>query len=106
MDSLTGGTFPLLDGVRSAAALRRDIVVGARSVIGKTDSARVGWPDTGGVSMSEPRVHGSVPRGVTLERSREDVLDAARPLPSDEDALIEGLTEDEDRQFLGVILDA
>ena len=56
--------------------------------------------------MSEPRVHGSVPRGVTLERSREDVLDAARPLPSDEDALIEGLTEDEDRQFLGVILDA
>lgn len=56
--------------------------------------------------MSEPRVHGPVPRGASLERSREDVLDAAQPLPPDQDALIQGLTEDEGRQFLDAILDA
>ncbi|HEX3955303.1 MAG TPA: hypothetical protein VHZ03_01585 [Trebonia sp.] len=42
----------------------------------------------------------------TLERSREDVLAAARPLPPDEDVVIEDLSEAEDRLFLGAILDS
>jgi hypothetical protein len=34
------------------------------------------------------------------------VLEAARPLPPDEDVMIGGITEDEDRLFLAAILDA
>jgi hypothetical protein len=45
-------------------------------------------------------------KGVSLERSREDVLRAARPLPPDDEVLIEDLTEDEDRIFLEAILSA
>jgi hypothetical protein len=45
-------------------------------------------------------------RGVTLERDRADVLDAAKPLPPDGDAVIVDLSEDEDRLFLAAILDA
>jgi len=37
----------------------------------------------------------------TRERRNSDVLDAARPLPPDEDVLINDLTEDEDRLFPG-----
>jgi len=48
-----------------------------------------------------PASHGS-----TLERSREDVLEAARPLPPDDDVVIEELSDDEDRRFLAVILDS
>jgi hypothetical protein len=44
--------------------------------------------------------------GTTWERSREDVLEAARPLPPDEDVVIEELSDDEDRRFLAVILDS
>jgi hypothetical protein len=36
-------------------------------------------------------------RGPSRERSRDDVLAAARPLPPDEDVLMDDLTEDEDR---------
>jgi hypothetical protein len=44
--------------------------------------------------------------GTILERGREEVLDAARPLPPDEDVLIGDLTEEEDRLFLGAIMSA
>jgi hypothetical protein len=41
-----------------------------------------------------------------MEPSREDVIEAARPLPPDEDVVIEELSGDEDRLFLAVILDS
>jgi hypothetical protein len=56
--------------------------------------------------MSEPEVHRAESKGTTLERDRNDVLDAARPLPPDADVLINDLTEDEDRLFLAAILEA
>jgi hypothetical protein len=37
---------------------------------------------------------------------REAVLNAARPLPPNEDSLIGDLTEDEDRLFLDGVLEA
>jgi hypothetical protein len=40
-----------------------------------------------------------------LERDKRDVLDAARPLPPDEDVMIGDLTQDEDRLFIATILD-
>jgi len=43
-------------------------------------------------------------RVATLERSKEDVLDTARPLPPDEDVVIEDLSDEEDRLFLAAIL--
>jgi hypothetical protein len=43
---------------------------------------------------------------VTRERDKDDVLAAARPLPPDEDVLIDDLTEDEDHLFLAAVLDA
>ena len=55
--------------------------------------------------MSDPQAHVPASRGATLERSREDVLDAARPLPPDENVVIEDLSDDEDRLFLAAILD-
>lgn len=56
--------------------------------------------------MSEPQADKQRSRGTTLERSREDILAAAKPLPADEDALIDDLTEDEARTFLAAILEA
>ena len=56
--------------------------------------------------MSEPEVHKSASKGTTLERNRNDVLDAARLLPPDADVLIDDLAEDEDRLFLAAILEA
>jgi hypothetical protein len=56
--------------------------------------------------MSEPELRKPASKGVSLERSREDVLRAARPLPPDDEVLIEDLTEDEDRIFLDAILNA
>jgi hypothetical protein len=50
--------------------------------------------------------HSQRASGATLERDREEVLDAARPLPPDEETLIGDLTEDEDRLFLAAILSA
>jgi hypothetical protein len=47
----------------------------------------------------------SLPGG-TRERDKDDVLAAARPLPPDEDVLIDDLTEDEDRLFLAAVLEA
>jgi hypothetical protein len=55
--------------------------------------------------MSDPETHVPASRGATLERSREDVLDTARPLPPDEDVVIEELSDEEDRLFLATILD-
>jgi hypothetical protein len=56
--------------------------------------------------MSEPGVPRSASKDTTLERDRNDVLDAARPLPPDADVLMDDLTEDEDRLFLAAILEA
>ena len=54
--------------------------------------------------MSEPDVDGSSSCWETLERSREEVLSAARPLPLDGSMVIEDLSDDEDL-FLAAILD-
>ena len=51
--------------------------------------------------MSGPEAHVPASGVATLERSREDVLGAARPLPPDEDVVIRELSEEEDRLFLG-----
>jgi hypothetical protein len=56
--------------------------------------------------MSEPEAHKLAFQGETRERDQKDVLAAARPLPPDEDVLIDDLTEDEDRLFLAAVLDA
>jgi len=56
--------------------------------------------------MSEQEARMSDPRGLSRERSRDDVLAAAQPLPPDEDVLIDDLTEDEDRLFVAAVLDA
>ncbi len=57
--------------------------------------------------MSEAQVHEAGDgHGVSRERGRADVLDAAKPLPPDEDVLIDDLTEDEDSLFLAAIFDA
>jgi hypothetical protein len=56
--------------------------------------------------MSDPEAHVPASPGITWERSREEVLNAARPLPPDEDVVIEELSEDEDRLFLATILDS
>ena len=56
--------------------------------------------------MSEPGAQEPASNGATLERSREAVLAAARPLPPAEEMLIEDLTEDEERLFVEAILDA
>jgi hypothetical protein len=55
--------------------------------------------------MSDPEAHMPASRTATLERSREEVLDAARPLPPDDDVVIEDLSDEEDRLFLAAILD-
>jgi hypothetical protein len=55
--------------------------------------------------MSDPEPHMPASRAATLERSRADVLDAARPLPPDDDVVIEDLSDEEDRLFLAAILD-
>lgn len=56
--------------------------------------------------MSEPETHEPAFKGASLERSREEVLAAARPLPPDEEALIEGLTDEEERIFVEAIFSA
>lgn len=56
--------------------------------------------------MSEPRAREPASNGATLERAREAVLAAARPLPPAEEMLIEDLTEDVERLFVEAIQDA
>jgi len=56
--------------------------------------------------VSEDDAHGTGSGGTTLERGREEVLNAARPLPPDEEALIDDLTEEQDRVFLEAIMSA
>jgi hypothetical protein len=58
------------------------------------------------VRVSESEVRRSASKGATLERDRNDVLDAARPLPPDADVLIDDLTKDEDHLFQAAILEA
>lgn len=56
--------------------------------------------------MTEREARRPDSRGPSRERSRKDVLAAARPLPPDEDVLMDDLTEDEDRLFIAAVLDA
>jgi hypothetical protein len=56
--------------------------------------------------MSEADALGASSKGTSLERTRNEVLEAARPLPSDVDVLMSDLAEDEDRMFLSAILSA
>jgi hypothetical protein len=56
--------------------------------------------------MAGPEAYVLASGGTTLERSREEVLEETRPLPPDEDVVIEELSDDEDRLFLAVILDS
>jgi hypothetical protein len=56
--------------------------------------------------MSEPGSSGPASYGEGLERSREEVLAAARPLPPHEEMIIQDLTEDEECIFLDAILNA
>jgi hypothetical protein len=56
--------------------------------------------------MSESEVHKPDSGRTTRERRKNDVLDAARPLPPDEDVLISDITEDEDRLVLTAVLSA
>jgi hypothetical protein len=60
----------------------------------------------GGAAVSEAGAQGTGSDGTTLERGREEVLNAARPLPRDEEVLIVTLTEYEDRLFLEAIMSA
>jgi hypothetical protein len=55
--------------------------------------------------MSEPEARKLASQVVSSERDKDDILAAARPLPPDEDVLIDGLTEDEDRLFLAAVLE-
>lgn len=54
--------------------------------------------------MSESEANRPASHGESLERSREEVLTTARPLPSHEEMIIRDLTEDEERIFLDAIL--
>ena len=56
--------------------------------------------------MTEPEARRPESRGASRERSRKDVLAAARPLPPDDEVLMDDLTEDEDRLFIAAVLDA
>lgn len=56
--------------------------------------------------MSEPEPRNPASKGASLERSREEVLAVARPLPPHEEMLIEDLTDEEERIFVEAILDA
>lgn len=53
--------------------------------------------------MSDDEAREPASGGASLERSREELLAAARPLPPREEMLIEDLTEEEERLFLEVI---
>jgi hypothetical protein len=59
----------------------------------------------GVIRVSEPTIHRQPRPGATLERTRQEVLDGARPLPPDEQSVIDQLTDDEARRFLDAILD-
>jgi hypothetical protein len=56
--------------------------------------------------MSEPEPRQPASKGASLERSREEVLAAARPLPSHEEMVIEDLTDEEERVFVEAIFNA
>ena len=55
--------------------------------------------------MTEPAGHRPA-FGESLERSVEELLAAARPLPFGDEMVIEGLTEEEERVFLDAVLNA
>lgn len=56
--------------------------------------------------MSEPDARHSTSYGPTLERSADEILQAARPLPWDDEMIIEDLTEEEEALFVNAIRDA
>jgi hypothetical protein len=59
----------------------------------------------GGDAMTEPATH-RPSHGNTLEKSVEDLLAAARPLPPADEMVIKELTEDEERRFFEAIRNA
>lgn len=56
--------------------------------------------------MSEPHAGHTTSYGPTLERSTDEILQAARPQPWDDEMIIEDLTEDEETLFVDAIRDA
>jgi hypothetical protein len=60
----------------------------------------------GGAAMSEPGAREPASSGVSLERSQQESLEAARPLPPHEEMLIDNLTDEEERIFVEAILNA
>ena len=74
-----------------------------RRPIGPGRSLRVAWFVA---AVSEADAHGPGSGGTTLERGKEEVLNAARPLSPDEEVLIGDLSEEEDRLFLEAIMSA
>jgi hypothetical protein len=85
--------------------LRRHVGI-VRAVVHTGYHKPVRWSGEGGNTVSEPGAREPASNGATLERAREAVLAAARPLPPAEEMLIEDLTEDEERLFVEAILDA
>ncbi|WP_129665903.1 hypothetical protein [Phytoactinopolyspora endophytica] len=53
--------------------------------------------------MSKPTVHPPT-YGETLENSVDEILAGARPLPFGDEMIIEGLTEEEQRDYLTTAL--
>ncbi len=68
------------------------------------DAPGISWCQEVRDVTSDSEAHVPASRAATLERSREDLLDAARPLPPDDDVVIEDLSDEEDRLFLAAIL--
>jgi hypothetical protein len=56
--------------------------------------------------MVKPEPWESAAKGASLERSKDEVLAAARPLPPHEEMVIEGLTDEEERIFVEAIFSA
>ncbi|MCC6225016.1 MAG: hypothetical protein IT195_01240 [Microthrixaceae bacterium] len=59
----------------------------------------------GGVTMSIPGEHHS-PAGETLEESRTKVLATAPLFPGYDEMVIDGLTDDEEAEFLAALAEA
>jgi hypothetical protein len=55
--------------------------------------------------VSEPTTHQPPQPDATLERTRQEILDRARPLPPVEQSMIDQLTDGEAQRFIDAILD-
>ena len=57
------------------------------------------------IRVSEPTTRQPSQPGATLEQTRQEVLDRARPLLPVEQSIIDQLTDGEARRFMDAILD-